>query len=149
MNITVQITGAQEIEAKLNRLGAGLYQLDSSMRQIGQYLAKYFSSEAFASQGQVFGSTWQRLSPRYSIWKAKHFPGRPPLVQTGEMENSFYYEAGSSSVVIGNRSEKFAWHQLGTSRGIPARPMEGINDTNKRMIGTILSAEIRAKIEAA
>lgn len=149
MNITVQITGAEQIASKLARLGAGLYQLDSSMRQIGQYLAKYFSNEAFASQGQVFGAMWERLNPAYSVWKAKHFPGRSPLVQTGEMENSFYFEAGSNSVIIGNRDPKFAWHQLGTSRGLPARPMEGINDANKRMIGNILSAEIRRKIEAA
>lgn len=146
MNITLQITGATDIEEKLTRLGSRLYMLDKSMRQIGEYLARYFSNEAFASQGQVFSQTWPRLNPKYSIWKAKHFPGRPPEVLSGEMQRSFTFEAGSTSVRVGNTQDYFAYQQEGTSRGLPPRPMIGINASNKRMIGEIISAEVKAML---
>lgn len=146
MKITIEVTGQGNVEAKLQRLGAGLYQLDSSMRQIGEYMARYFADEGFASQGSVFSGTWPRLSMKYSIWKAKNFPGRPPEVRTGVMQRSFTFDAGSSSVRIGNTQDYFKYQQYGTSRGLPPRPMQGINTANKRMIADILSKEIKEKL---
>lgn len=145
MNIQIQITGVSEINEKLNRLGMGLYKMDNAMRQIGQYLAMYYANEAFASQGQVFGSSWPRLSQKYSVWKAKHFPGRGMEELTGEMRASFGFEAGSSSVRIYNTSDHFAYNQLGTSR-MPARPMMGFSAANKMMIKNIITEDIKKKL---
>lgn len=146
MNIQIQITGQANVEQKLVRLGSSLYRLDKSMRQIGEYMARYFGSQGFASQGQVFNNTWPRLNSQYSVWKAKHFPGRPPEVRTGEMQNSFNFQSGSQTVRVGNDKDYFYFQNEGTSRGLPARQMMGINTTNKRMIADILSAEIREKL---
>lgn len=143
MNISIQITGAQDVELKLQRLGKRLFMLDKSMRQIGEYLAHYYANEAFASQGQVFSKTWPRLSQKYSVWKAKNFPGRPPLVLRGDMQKGFNFLAGSSSVKVGNSTPEFIFQQMGTSRGIPARPMAGISEANKRMISNIVNNEIQ------
>lgn len=146
MNISIHIDGISQVEAKLRRLGPGLSQLDEAMRQIGEYMATYFGNEAFASQGQVFGATWPRLNMQYSIWKAKHFPGRRPEERTGRMRSSFAFSSGSSSVNIGNNAPYFKFQQGGTSRGLPARPMMGANVMNKRMISDILHEEIRKKL---
>lgn len=146
--VIVQVTGGKEVEAKLKRLGSGLLQLDKGFRQIGEYMSNYFANEAFASQGQVFGATWPRLNMKYSIWKAQHFPGRPPLVRTGAMQRGFAFKAGSQSVSIGNTVPYFPYSQLGTSR-MPQRKMMGINDTNKRMISNILREEIKLKLARA
>lgn len=143
MNISVTVTGGEDVELRLQRLGRRLFMLDKSMRQIGEYLANYYANEGFASQGQVFNKTWPRLSQKYSIWKAKHFPGRPPLVLSGDMQKGFNFMAGSSSVRIGNETPEFLFQQLGTSRGLPKRPMAGISEANKRMISNIISNEIQ------
>lgn len=148
MHVTVQITGASEIKAKLARLGRGLFQLDNGMRQIGEYMANYFANEGFASQGQVFNNTWPRLNLQYAQWKAVHFSGRPILERTGQMRRSFAYKSGSNSVTIGNNQPYFKFHELGGTR-LPQRQMMGINEPNKRMIAHILQNEIRNKIEAA
>lgn len=145
MNISIQITGVEEIEGKLARLGNSLYKMDSAMRQIGEYMAKYFGNEAFASQGQVFNSTWPRLNAKYSVWKAKNFPGRPPLVRTGETQRSFGFEAGSSSVKIYNTADQFPFLQLGTSK-MPARPTMGFSNANRLMIKQIITEDIKKKL---
>lgn len=146
MQITIQISGVTEVQSKIKALGDGLYQLDEGMRQIGEYMSNYFGNEAFASQGQVFNGTWPRLSMKYSIWKAKNFPGRPPEVRTGKMKGAFAYTAGSQSVKVGNNMPYFKFQEEGTGRGLPARRMMGVNDANKRMIADILGEQIRQKI---
>lgn len=145
MNISIQITGLDDVQARLIRLGNSLYKLDNAMRQIGEYLARYYANEAFASQGQVFNETWPRLNSKYSVWKAKNFPGRPPNVRTGSMQQRFAFEAGSSSVRVYNDADYFPYLQLGTSK-MPERPMMGFSNANKNMIREIISTEIKAKL---
>lgn len=145
--ITIEVVGDKRIQERLKRLGSGMYQLDNAFRQIGQYLATYFGNEGFASQGSVFGLSWNRLNPTYSIWKSKHFPGRGPLVRTGKMQDSFTFHSGSQGVAITNTAPYFKYHQSQSARSkLPRRSMMGVNDRNKAMVAKLIREEIRLKL---
>lgn len=150
MNIQIIVKGDKETKAKLNRLGKSIYNLKHAMELIGRDTAKYFSSQGFSSQGGVFGNPWQPLARSTSNEKNKTYPGRPPLVRTGEMQNSFEFNASNSSVVIGNTSQHFKYHQSTLPRRkIPRRQTMGINDPVKRIVSQHIHNEIRKKIASA
>jgi len=150
MNITVVITGNKELQTKIKRLGNSIYDQRASMAEIGRSAAVYYANQGFNSQGGVFGSPWQRLSPRYAAWKAKNYPGRPPLVRTGKMQNSFDFQATSSTVLIGNSSPQFKYHQSSAPRRvIPRRASIGVNDQIKRMVREAISRDISQKLKRA
>lgn len=146
----VKITGAKEVQDKLKRLGSSLYDFSVSMRAIGQDLGEYFANQAYASQGGVFGEPWAPLSPKYAEWKAEHFPGRPPLVLSGDMQRSYYAETGPQSVFISNKAEYFKYHQSTDARSkMPRRATMGLNDPLRRVIVDIMQREVTQKIRNA
>ena len=150
MRIDIIVKGDKETKAKLNRLGKSIYNLKNAMELIGRDSARYFSNQGFSSQGGVFGSPWPPLSTRTLTSKNKSYPGRPPLVRTGQMQNSFEFNASSSSVVIGNTSPHFKYHQSTLPRRkLPRRPTMGINDPIRRIITEHIHNEIRKKIASA
>lgn len=147
MNISITVRGDKEVKAKLRRLGASIYDMKRAMQLIGRDVGNYFSTQGFASQGGVFGSPWRQLNRRYAIRKAAEYPGRPPLVKTGEMKNSFEFEPGTNSVIIGNSSTHFKYHQSTLPRTrLPRRQMMGINEPVKRIIRQHIQDEVRRKI---
>lgn len=150
MHIAVQIRGSQEVRKALTKLGAGLMDLSPEMDDIGHSLEEYYAGQGFSSQGQVFSMRWQRLSPRYAIWKAKHFPGRPMLERTGEMRSGFYHLANGTSVVVKNKAAHFKYHQSWAARKkMPHRLLMAINSANSRMIKEKIEAGVRRKIDGA
>jgi len=150
MNVSITITGTREVRAKIKKLGSSIYDLKSSMSVIGRQAADYYANQGMLSQGGVFGSGWKPLSARYAARKAKLYPGRPILVATGTMKDSFNYSATSTSVLVGNTAPQFKYHQSSEPRTkIPRRPMLGVNDQIKRMVREELTREITQKIKAA
>lgn len=150
MQVTIQIVGDKQVEAALTKLGSDLLMLKEAMTQIGAEAARYYGDEGMRSQGQVFDQDWQRLSDKYSVWKAKHYPGRGILERTGKLAGSFYFEADDNSVRVGNSVDYFKYHQSTEQRTkIPRRAPMGINDTLKQMIKTVIEADIRRKIDSA
>ena len=146
----ITITGTQRLRQKLTRLGSSLYDLRSAMSQIGNEAARYYSNQGFNSQGGVFGSAWSPLARRTVLRKAVKYPGRPPLVATGKMRDSFTYSASSRQVLVGNKMDYFKYHQSTLPRKrLPRRQMMAINDPVKRMITDIISKEVKSKIAAA
>lgn len=99
-----------------------------------------------ASESAIFaeqGPGWAPLSPRYSKWKAKHYPGMPLLVRTGALQASLTVpdaegninEIYPTEMILGSDlkvpSGKYTLgmlHQTGTRphkgspNGMPARP---------------------------
>lgn len=99
-----------------------------------------------ASEAAIFaeqGPGWAPLSPRYSKWKAKHYPGMPLLVRTGALQASLTVpdsegninEIYPTEMLLGSDlkvpSGKYTLgmlHQTGTRphkgspNGMPARP---------------------------
>jgi len=119
------------------------------MSEIGDEVAKYYANQGFNSQGGVFGAAWTPLKRTYALRKARRYPGRPPLVASGAMRDSFTYTAGSQEVLIGNKAEYFKYHQSTAPRSkMPRRQMMGINDPVRRTVRAIIEKEIQQKLRA-
>lgn len=60
--------------------------------------------------------------------EAKGYPIPSPLKRTGEMAESYRKELVPSelAVVVGSPEKKALWQEMGTSRGIPPRPVSGL-----------------------
>lgn len=147
MQVSISISGDRQLQTKLKRLGSSLYEFRAGMNDIGRNVARYYSVQGFTSQGGVFGAKWSPLAMRTILQKSKTYPGRPPLVRTGAMQNSFTFTAASQQVLIGNEMPYFKYHQSSAPRSrLPRRQMMGVNAPVKRMVRTILEAEVRRKI---
>lgn len=67
-------------------------------------------------------------------------PGWPILRRTSAMYGSFKANVDAEKAVIFNSDNKFAFHQLGTRRGIPARRMLGYTDKDNSDIIRVMQA---------
>lgn len=146
-SVTVTITGTQEEIDKLRSLGDKLNDFGDATKEIGDRLTNYYASEAFGSQGGVFGEIWPDLNPIYAKRKAKLYPGAPILYITGTMERSFTYESDSNSVVIGNSAPYFKYHQSTEPRTkMPYRPMMLINDDVRSIAHDAIQKDVDQKL---
>ena len=152
MQISIEIRGGREVNAKIKRLGASLMDFTNAMRLIGQRSAKYFSNEAFLSQGGVYGRVWPRLSAKTMVAKARLYPQNinRPLVASGKMKDSFVYTYSKSGTIITNTSPQYKYHQSTLPRRkIPRRQMAGINDPIKQIVRGIIQDDIKKKLRSA
>lgn len=148
MSISVTVTGDDTLLNKLENFGAQLVMMEGAMNSIGKELTAFFANQVFASQGGILGENWADLSPAYAVWKAKMYPGRPPLVRTGEMQNSFVFESDQSSVTIANNADYFAYHQSDQERtsNLPRRTMMAVSPEVNSIIVQIIDADVSNKI---
>lgn len=60
--------------------------------------------------------------------EAKGYSVPSPLKRTGDMAGSYKKELalGELAVVVGSSEKKALWQEMGTSRGIPPRPVVGL-----------------------
>lgn len=63
---------------------------------------------------------WAPLKPETIEQKAT---GDSPLLETGELRNSYEHTVEGKSGYVGSNDDKAVWQELGTSRGIPPRPV--------------------------
>ena len=69
----------------------------------------------------TYQAGWPALQPETIARKAT---GNSPLLETGEMRDSYARKVVSAAeAVVGSDNDKALWHELGTSRGIPPRPV--------------------------
>jgi len=147
--VSVKINIDQPLEA-LNALGDDLMMWEEYYKSIGASLVDYFSGQVFISQGGVLDEPWPELSEAYNVWKAEEYPGRPPLVREGEMQESFYYDADDDSLTIGNSSDHFIYHQSSETREkIPRRVMMAINNDVESIIAYGIDNGITEKLQKA
>lgn len=148
MQIAITIRGDKATIQKLEKMGQSFFNFKSEMEEIGTLVKLYAAGQAMASQGGVFNAKWPALSPKYAVWKAKHFPGRGPLIRSGNMSRRYEFSAKEQSVTIRNAADYFRWHQTGTST-MPQRLSLAVNDIQKRMMVQIIDAGVKRKIERA
>ena len=75
---------------------------------------------------------WSSLSPRYVVWKGKHYPGEPILRASGLMQDVTSIYTRKDQFIV--KSTPYgAYHQFGTSR-MPARPWMGVPDISLKQI---------------
>lgn len=147
LNVQVIISGTEEELSRLSKLKDGLNDFGAALKTIGDQMARYYSSESFASQGGVFGSAWADLSPIYAKRKGKLFPGRGILVATGNMQDSFTADSDNSSLYVTNTAEYAVYHQSTEPRSkMPYRPFMAVNDDVKGIVQQVMQDDIQEKL---
>ncbi len=149
LSVTITIRGSKEMQHKLKKLGAGLYDMHRAMAMIGRELESYYENQAFRSQGGVFKQQWRPLSRAYQKQKLQKWGSRPLLVASGTMSRSFYHKSKRDSVTIGNTSKQFRYHQSSSTRYIlPRRQMIGVNSRVANIIKDAVREDVTRKIRA-
>lgn len=143
----IEVRGDKELYAKFMRINALGY--SETFQEIGRELVDIFGGLVFASRGGAIGKSWAPLKATTGRGKATSYAGRPPLVQTGAMRGAFEAQASEFQVVITNSDFKFPFHQLGTSRGIPARKMTGAGGVVRPRTEPIFRRGVMQKVRQA
>lgn len=130
--LTIEIDGASELAQRLRKFGVAVLNLKPEFEETGQYLSRFFGGEVFTSRGGVIGRPWPALNPSYAAWKARAWPGRPPLIRKGVMQRSFKHRSTALSTTLWNEAKHFEYHQEG--RGVPERVMMLVDQRRERMV---------------
>lgn len=148
--ITIHIQGTQTAINRLKALGDSLNNLEPAMKDIGKQFVGYYASIGILDRGRPWGTTWPDYSPAYKKWKERHYAGRPMMVVSGTLSDSFKYRADKNSVVITNSAPYFKYHQSNKPRKtkLPRREMMGINSPLRRVISQSIKDEINKKLQA-
>lgn len=146
-DIQITVTGDKELVRKLKSFTDGGMNLKRGLGASGLYLTTFFSGEVFASRGRAIGKPWPRLNDSYAAWKARRFPGRPPLVQSGEMMRGFKSKAGADRLELWNTADHFLAHQDGTSR-IPQRMMMRVDEQRAGRVAKYILGDLTDQMQA-
>jgi phage gpG-like protein len=76
-------------------------------------------TEAKSYPGE-YQTGWAPLKPETI---ARKTTGDSPLLETGELRDSYEHMVQGKSGYVGSNDDKAVWQELGTSRGIPPRPV--------------------------
>lgn len=155
MSLVISLKGVDLSRDHLARFKASMTNMTGTMDKLGILMAKYFSGEAFVSQGQVYDKPWEPLAPATVRDKSRNWPGRPPLVRTGDLQNGFGYTITPLSVTVRNKVEVqsksgsynlLRIQQEGTKH-IPPRMVMALNEHLKTEISLVVKEDVLAKIE--
>lgn len=149
LNVDVQISGDEQLIAKLIKLDAVISDFSGALKLIGEDLLKYYQDTVFNSMGGVYGTPWMKLAPSTIAQKTKHYRqyAAVPLVASGQMRDSFQAEATPHALKIENTAPYFVYHQSTAPRSkLPRRQMLGINNQVRSIIRNVIEADIRQKI---
>lgn len=149
MNIQVAITGDRELVTRIGTfVGSDGLNLKRSMGASGLYLTRFFAGEVYTSRGRIIGKPWPRLNEGYAQWKARAFPGRPPLIRSGEMNRSYKFKAAPRRLELWNSADHFDYHQDGTSR-IPARVTMRVDEQRAARVAKYFIGDITEQMSKA
>lgn len=93
--------------------------------------------------------SWAPLKPKYAAWKARHFPGRAPLVRTGRLRAALTQSSAGGALRHYTRTELrygtagvpyASFHQTGTDRMVDRPPFDFGPDAEARLKGESLEA---------
>lgn len=148
-DIQVTVTGDKELIRKLRAFtGSGGLNMKRSLGASGLYLTKFFSGEVFVSRGGVIGKPWPRLNERYAVWKARRFPGRPPLVRSGEMMRSFKFKESARKLELYNTADYFDIHQEGLGN-VPQRMMMRVDEQRAARVAKYIIGDLTEQMQKA
>ena len=117
----VRVYGDKRAVARLEEIKDRLDNQQVPLRR-AQLMLTTANSDNFASNGLPVGG-WAPLDAQYGAWKARNFPGTPPMVRTGKLFRSLLFlDSGQFSVITGKSAvfstdvEYAKFHQYGTSK---------------------------------
>ncbi|MDQ0869047.1 hypothetical protein QFZ70_001520 [Arthrobacter sp. V1I9] len=143
--IRVRIHGDKELVEKFRSFTGSQMDLSRSMEATGLYLTRFFAGEVFASRGGVIGRRWLRLNDNYAAWKARRWPGRPPLIRTGLMNRSFKHKSTQLTTSLWNEAKYFDYHQDG--RGVPQRVMMRVDQAREARIVKYIVSDLTTQMD--
>lgn len=147
MEITIDVTGEAEIQRKLSTLKTNIIDMYGTFRDIGQAFKEYYSEIPVRSRGTVFGRPWEPLSPSYDQWKRDNHPGKPMMVLSGKLMNSYEFTATRNQVRLFNTVDYFRDHQQGI--GVPQRVLMALTKERINAATEIAGQDIKRKVEQA
>ena len=86
-----------------------------------EYAATRLEQAARSYPGH-YQTGWRGLKPETIVRKAT---GNSPLLETGELRESYEHVTFEHEAYVGSNNMKAVWQEMGTSRGIPPRPVLG------------------------
>lgn len=131
-------------EQQVNRVLEGLDNRARDMRPAWDEVREYFSDYEerwFLARGRG----WRPLSRSYERWKARHFPGKPIMVRTGELEQSL--EEPSIDIreptyaIFGTDVPYAGYHQRGGGR-LPQRRVIDFDEPGRREIARFVQRHL-------
>ena len=116
------------MQAAFNRLRQAASDMTPAFNDVGEFYIRKIDNQ-FRTETDPFGSPWAALKPKTIARKQKDRKILKVLQSTGLLRGTFSYTADSSSVEIGTNRVSASGvplgilHQLGSRKGLPARPM--------------------------
>lgn len=141
----IEVTGLKVAIGSLDKLRAGLGDLDVVMSQLGVVLANS-TRDRFRTQTDPSGSHWAELAPETRERKARLGRGDRIWVDTGETLNSITFDSDANSAFIysaqGNQG-KVAGNQFGVrERNLPARALFGFSQKDEGNVTSVITGWI-------
>lgn len=137
ISVTIQ---SEEVKAAMSALTKKI----TDLRWLWPDIAGEFYKREMALFDAQGAGEWESLSPNYSAWKSKYYPGQPLLVLKNDLRSSLVarlsafaiYEAEPAELRLGTSVPYAMAHQYGYKpRNLPARPPIIIDDeTEKNML---------------
>jgi phage gpG-like protein len=145
MRFTGQVDGAQTFDRAFNRLD----RLNDFRPIWPNVIAEFYAieTEQFETEGGAGGQRWTPLSPLYSEYKERVFPGQPILQAEGDLRASLTDPEAAGAIlqpredelVIGTSVPYALAHQRGT-RHMPRRPPINFSEVQRRRIQKAIQA---------
>lgn len=113
MRIQIHIE-KDEVENALENIQEAIRDMRPVFRKAEKDLADIYTRH-FATNG---GGTWKPLDAKYGAWKSANYPGRIPLVQSGNLFRTIrkftVREINKTSASFGTDAKVAKFHQYGT-----------------------------------
>lgn len=139
MDFSITIEGEKQLSRRLLIVTDGIKDFTEPLRSSGNELQKTFQIN-MQQEGELFGG-WAPRVPRYK--DGQRIDTWPLLNRTGKMYDSFYSLVKPDSLILGNRSPYFKYHQSNKPRKkLPRRVMMKIDNQRKSFIMRALQAYI-------
>ena len=130
--LNISTTGYKETNEAFKNIRKELTNFNVPLMNSGEYYLEEIDKN-FKTQGKTFSEGWEPLSESTIKIKQKEYDkGRAiavnePLIRTGEMRESFYFDITKNNVTINNKLTYALSHQLGI--GVPKRLLAAVDNT--------------------
>ncbi len=147
--LTFEVAGDIQLARSFSRFADDVKDLSEAFTEIAQDFHQTVEKKQFESEGSYGSGGWKPLSDNpagkgYATWKARNFPGRSLLVQTGLLKGSLMGENPYGiediqplQLKVGTKLEYALYHQKGTSK-MPARPVIDLTEADKTRFTKII-----------
>ncbi|MCM2537994.1 hypothetical protein [Burkholderia glumae] len=101
--------------------------LHHGLEAVAEKIEKTAQAEIGTYQGAVGPfPAWPQLAADTQAERvALGFTANEPLLRSGQLRASYEHQVRGYEAIIGSKSDIALWQELGTSRGIPPRPVLG------------------------